>query len=635
MLQKMRDQTQSLAFKVLVGLIVFVLAVFGFGAFNLFVTGDPEVASVNGEGITQSELATATERERRRMASRMGEDFDPSMIDPVRLQGAVLEQLIARKLLAQAADDFGVAVSRERVDQVVVSNPAFQAAGEFQGDMYRQAVQAMGYSPQGFLDDTAELMALEQLQTTIADTAFLTRRELNLHAALLGQRRDVAYLPFDVDRFRTQVEVSDEDVRLRYEENQRQYTTDERVDVAYVSLSLDDLVDDPSIEVREEDVRSAYESDRAAAPAEQERRSRHILLETGDDRSAEEARAQLEAIRERVEAGESFADIAAEVSEDTGSAAQGGDLGFAGRDIFDPAFEEALFALEQPGDVSQPVETEFGYHLIQLEEIRDNEYPDFASVREGIEQRLRREQAELVYAERLRELDNLAFEHPNGLDAIVEQLGLERQTVEGVTRTEGAAPFDDAALRDRLFSEDVLQKGFNSAAVETGATAAVVMRVAERHPPEQIPFEEVAGEIRNAMEAERAGELAREAHAQALARLQAGESVSQVAADLEANWQRFDAVRRNATEVPRAVLEAAFALPRPGSDGKSVGEATLPRGGVAVVTVTRVDDGSVQALTDSELAGMRQFLGNRVSQQEFAALFETLRQEASVARRDG
>jgi len=414
----------------------------------------------------------------------------------------------------------------------------------------------------------------------------------------------------------------------------RQYVTDERVDAAYVTLSLDDLLDDPSIEVAEADVRSAYEADRAAAPAEQERRSRHMLLETGEDRSAEEARARLEAIRERIEAGASFADIAAEVSEDPGSAAQGGDLGFAGRGIFDPAFEEALFALEAPGDVSAPVQTDFGYHLIQLEEIRDNAYPDFESVRQDIERRLRREQAELVYAERLRELDNLAFEHPNDLEAIVEELGLERQTVDGVTRTEGPAPFDDSTLRDRLFSEDVLEKGFNSAAVEVGATDAVVIRVAERHEPAQIPFEAVAGEIRNAMEAARAGELAREAHAQALARLQAGDGVSEVANDFDANWQRFDAVRRNATEVPRAVLEAAFALPRPGSDGRSVGETTLPRGGMAVVAVTRVVEGDVQALTESELAGMRQFLGNRVSRQEFAALFETLRQQGSIARRD-
>ena len=279
MLQKMRDQTQSTAFKVLVGIIVFVLAVFGFGAFNLFVGGDPEVASVNGEGITQGELALATERERRRLASRMGGEFDPSMIDPVRLQGAVLDQLIARELLAQAAGDLGIGVGQSRVEQVVVRNPNFQTAGQFNQDIYRQAVQAMGYTPQAFLDDTAELMALEQLQTAVTDTAFLSRRELNLHAALLGQRRDVAYLPFDADRYRDQVEVTDEEVRTRYQENQRDYMTEERLDAAYVRLSVEQLAGDPAIDVSEEEIRSAYETERAAAPPEEERRSRHILPE--------------------------------------------------------------------------------------------------------------------------------------------------------------------------------------------------------------------------------------------------------------------------------------------------------------------------------------------------------------------
>ncbi len=632
MLQKMRDQTQSTAFKVLVGIIVFVLAVFGFGAFNLFVGGDPEVASVNGEGITQGELALATERERRRLASRMGGEFDPSMIDPVRLQGAVLDQLIARELLAQAAGDLGIGVGQSRVEQVVVRNPNFQTAGQFNQDIYRQAVQAMGYTPQAFLDDTAELMALEQLQTAVTDTAFLSRRELNLHAALLGQRRDVAYLPFDADRYRDQVEVTDEEVRTRYEENQRAYMTEERLDAAYVRLSVEQLAGDPAIDVSEEEIRSAYETERAAAPPEEERRSRHILLETGDGRTAEEAVAALQDIRERVAGGESFADIAAEVSEDSGSAGDGGDLGFAGRGIFDPAFEDALFALEAPGDVSEPVETEFGYHLIQLEAVRENDYPDFETMRQEVEQRLRRAQAELLFEERLRELDNLAFEHPNGLQTIVDQLGLERVVVADVTREQGEGPFGIPRVRDALFAEDVLDKGFNSAAIDTGDGSAVVVRVDERHLPEQIPFETVAEEIRAEMERERAGERAREAQAEALARIRAGENVSEVAADVGGNWQTFQSVRRNAAEVPRAVLGTAFDLPRPGSSGKSVGEAALPRGGTAIVIVTSVTDGDVQSLTDSEVAGMRDFLANRVSRLEFASLFETLRRDASVQR---
>lgn len=632
MLQKLRDQTQSLAFKVLVGIIVFVLAVFGFGAFNLFTAGEPEVATVNGEGITQSELAAATERERRRMAAQMGEEFDPSLIDPVRLQGAVLDQLIARRVLEQAAEDLGVAVSRQRVDQMLVSNPNFQVDGQFQPDLYRQAVRSMGYSPQAFLEETTAMMALQQLQGSITESAFLTHRGLNVHARLLGQRRDLAYLPFDIDRFRDQVTVTDEEVRLRYEENQRAYMTEESVDVAYVALTLDDLVNDPAVEVTEAEVRSAYEADREAAPQEEERRSRHILLETGEQRTAEEAVAQLEEIRSRVEAGESFADVAREVSEDPGSAAQGGDLGFAGRGIFDPAFEEALFALEEAGEISDPVESPFGYHLILLEEIRERTFPDFEQAREGVEQRLRREEAETLYPERLRELDNLAFEHPDSLEAIVEQLGLERQTVEGVTREQGPPPFDDPEVRERLFTGDVLDKGFNSVAVEIDDGRAIVMRVAERHEPRQIPLEEVADDIRSDIEAQRAEALAEEAFGEARTRLEAGEGASAVAADFDGNWQSFEAVRRNAAEVPRAVLQEAFALPRPPQGGKSIGAASLPGGGRALVTVTRVQEGQAEALSEAELNGMRSFLADRVSRLEFGALFETLRVDADVRR---
>jgi peptidyl-prolyl cis-trans isomerase D len=632
MLQKMRDQTQSLAFKVLVGIIVFVLAVFGFGAFNFFVAGDPEVARVNGEGITEGELAAQTERERRRIAAQMGEEFDASLIDPVRLQGAVLDQLIARQLLEQAAAEMGVAVSREQVDRMLVENPTFQINGEFQADLYRQAVRMMGYTPQAFIDETTRMLELEQVQTSVTDTAFVTGRELRLHASLLGQRRDVAYLPFEPEAFREQVTVTDEEVRLRYEENQLDYMTEESVDVAYVTLSVDDLLDDPAIEVAEADVQAAYETERATGLADEQRRSRHILLEVGEDRSVDEAVAELTEIRARIEAGESFAEIAEQVSEDPGSAAAGGDLGFAGRGVFDPAFEEALFALEEPGAISEPVETDFGVHLIALEEIREADYPPFDEVRDEIETRLRREQAQALYEERLRELDSLAFEEPQSLTAITERLGLERRTAEGVTREQGTGPFADPEVRERLFTREVLEDRFNSAAIEYGPASAVVARVEERHEPEPIPFEEVAGEIREAIESERARNLAREAQAAALARLEAGESTAEVAADYDTAWRTHELVRRTAPELPSAVLDTAFSLPRPGANDKSIGEAALPGGGLAVVAVTRVQDAELAALPESEVEGMEQFLADRASRLEFNAFFESLREEASIRR---
>ncbi|MEQ9003993.1 MAG: SurA N-terminal domain-containing protein [Pseudomonadales bacterium] len=632
MLQKLRDQTQSLGFKVLVAILVFVLAVFGFGAFNLFVGGEPEVASVNGEGITESALSLETERERRRIAAQLGEQFDPALIDPIRLQNNVLERMIAREVLGQAADDLGVAVSRSQVDAVLVSNPAFQIADGFSPDLYRQAVQSLGYTAQAFVDETARLMALEQMQNALTNSAFITERELNLHATLLAQRRDVAYLPFPVERYRAKVEVSDDDVALRYQENEAEYVSPERVDVAYVTLSLEELMNDAAISADEDELQAAYAAERAEAPDEELRNSRHILLEVGAERSAEAAREALEGVRERLQAGESFADLAREFSEDPGSASTGGELGLAGRGVFDPAFESALFELEKPGDVSAPVETEFGMHLIELVEVRRTEFPPFEAARADLERQVRERKASELFEQRLRELDNLAFEQPESLDGIAEAMGLTVATASGVTRAAGSGPFGNDDLRGRLFDSEVLVNRFNSPAVTVAEGQAVVARVTERHPPEPIPLAEVADDIRADIELERAQVMLAEAQADALARLEAGESTAAVATAHDASWQTFEGIRRNDAQVPRAVVQVAFGLRRPEAGGKSLGVATLPAGGQAVVAVTRVEDADVAAIPASELEGMRGFLAGRAADHDFGSVFQTYQDEARIRR---
>jgi peptidyl-prolyl cis-trans isomerase D len=632
MLQKMRDKTNSLAFKVLLGIIVFVLAVFGFGAVNLFGSGDPDMARVNGESITQSMLVAETERERRRLAAQLGEQFDPGMIDPVRMQAAVLEQMISRALLSQAAQDLGVGTSDAQVAANIRRNPNFQVNGAFEEGRFRMVAQALGYSPPGFVEETRELRTLEQIQRGLLGTALQTDQELRNHARLLGQRRDLAYLPFTPERFVDQALVSDEDVAQRYEENRAEYMTEERVDVEFVELTAEALADEPSIGVAEDDVRAAYEADREAAPIGEERRSRHILLALSDARDAAAAEAEILALRARIEAGEAFAELAGAVSEDPGSAAQGGDLGFAGRGVFDPEFEEALFGLAGPGALSAPVRTEFGYHLIQLEEVREIEYPAFDVARAGIEERLRREQADALFQERVRELDNLAFERPNDLPGVAEELGLEVRRVEGVTRSSGADPFTVEALRTAVFAPEVLEKGFNSAVVDAAPGRAVVARVAQRHPAEPIPLETVADALRDQLVGERARALAEEARTAAQARVEAGEPVAEVAVAYGINWQRFEGATRSAPDIPRDILDAAFRLDRPSAGGKSVGTAQLSSGGSAVVTVTRVQDGSLEILTTEEADGLRRLVAERIARLDFGGFYETLEREGSVRR---
>ena len=632
MLQKLRDQTQSLVFKVLVGVIIFVLAIFGFGAFNLFISTDPAIASVNGDDITQTMLATEAERERRRMAAQFGADFDPDLIDPLRLQSVVLNQLIGRILLQQATADLGIGASQKQISSSITTNPIFQIDNKFEEANYRRVVQYMGYDPKSFLKVTEEQIALQQLRSGIIDSAFLTDWELRQHARILNQHRDLAYLAFTQDAFAEQIEVDEEAVALRYEENQLQYLTEENVDVAYVELTASDLIDDPAVVVAEEDIRSTFEADKAAAPDAEQRNSRHILLQVGDERSAVDAQAELMILRDRIEAGESFAELAQEHSEDIASAAAGGELGAVPAGGFDAEYDRVLWALSE-GELSQPVQTELGYHLIKLESIEITQYPTFDELRGEIEDRLQRLQADQLFTDRVRELDNLAFEQPDSLSGISEALGLETKTAQAISRTTGSGIFGNVKLREAVFSDEVLLNSYNSPAVEYLEKRAVVARVTNRHDPEPTPLEEVSAEIESVIVAELARAEIEVSHTAALARVRAGESVAEVADDYGLQWQTVELARRTQPGVPREVLQTAFSLERPAQDVvKVVGEASSAAGEKYVVTVTRIEDGDVSTMAESDINTVRDLLVNRVSNVVFEGFYRTLEDDASIKR---
>jgi peptidyl-prolyl cis-trans isomerase D len=627
MLQKLRDQTQTRTFQVIVILLILSLALFGFGAFNVFLTRDVSVASVDGEDISQAALARGVERERRRVMMQTGE---ADSADPVTLQGPVREQLIAREVLRQALDDFGIRAAKATIDRAVIENPNFQAEGQFNDAQYRRTVQALGYAPQEYLEETGLVLGIEQLSTGIGSSALMPDWEVRLLAGLFGQRRDLAYLEFTNARFEKEVELADEDVAQHYADNERRYVTEESLDVAWVVLDWDQLLDDPSIAVDEQRVAAEYESEKAAAPDPEQRRSSHILITAGDRRDDDAAIALLSDLRERVVAGESFEALADEYSEDPGSATSGGDIGLVGRGILDPAFEEALWSLEV-GQVSEPVKTEFGYHIIRLDDIEVREYPSFEDQRAGIETRLRRAEAEALYNEKLRELDNLAFEQYDALEGIAAALELEIQTTPGVTREAGEGVFESVELRDAVFADEVRLKGNNTAAVALDETRAVVARVVDRHEPVQRTLDDVREEIVAELKLRRAEMLADEAHDLALARLEAGESVAEVARAWGLEWQTFDRAPRNLPGVDPSIVLEAFDLPRPVGTGKSIGTTSLAAG-QAVVVVTRVVDGELANLSDAEAEAMRRGIQARNERLVFGAVVDALRAEADIER---
>ncbi len=629
MLQRMRDGAQSLGARIMVGIIVVVLTVFGFGAFNLFAVGEPVAAVVDGEEITEAALEAETERRRRNLLAQLGEDADPSLIDTQALRTATLDGLVQRTLLTQFAGDLGIAVSDASLSREITANPEFQVDGAFDEDRFRATLASAGFSPLSYQERVAADERLTQVTGAIADTALVADREVRDAARVLLQRRDIAYLPVSSEPFIAAVELADEEIEARYESELDRYHTPETVDVEYVRLSFAAVMAEQ--DVTEAELRTAFdeaERDRLAAGDTARRRGAHILLEVGDERSEEEAVALLNATRAEVEAGADFADKARALSEDAGSAAAGGDLGLAERDAFVEPFADALWELA-PGTMSAPVVTEFGVHLITLLEIEAVPAPTFEASRDALAETVKRQRAAEGFDERLRLMDEIAFEESDTLAGISETMGLAIAATAGITRDAGEGPFTDAALRQALFQPDVLVEGYNSPAIRVGEDA-VVARVATRHPPAERPLDEVREEIRAIMAAERGGEQAAVATLAALAQLREGAEVSEIAAAVGSEWVVREDVSGSADGAPQAILNAAFKLDPPPPGGRSAIDVETPPDGYALVAVTRVEPGDYAAMTEADRATLRDQLATLAEDRDLTALIESLRATADI-----
>ena len=643
MLQQLRDQTQSTGFKILVVAIILVLTLFGFGATNIFLGTVPSVANVGDYEVTENVLAIETERERRRIITQMGPEFDPADIDRLQLQNFALDQLINRQVLYQATDMLGLAFSDADVNQQLVESPAYQVAGEFNEALYRQQVQMLGFSPPQFIEEVRQGLGSELLRQGVVASGFAQDWEVAQATALLDQRRDLAYLNLDVEKYMDGVDVTEQAIATRYEEDRSVYVTEPTVDVEWVEITLAGLQASVDIDDSEEALRGIYDADVSTLIGNSQRASAHILILVDDTTDEASALQQIEAAAERLANGEEFAVLATELSQDPGSAALGGDLGMMTKGSFDSAFEEGLWALEAPGEVSEPVRSEFGYHLIQLKEIGTVEVPTFDEERAGILARLRSEAAADAFDLAMDDLERRAFEERYELTATAAAINATVQTVQGITQQsqDQASPWkyaENPEIIDSLYSPEGLD-GENSPVVMVSDGVAVVARVSQYNASEERSLEEVRDSIRESLKLESALSQIEADKLDALSQLQAGDSVSAVATGLGERWQRAElATRAGGTpqgpaNIPQAVLNEAFALPRPVSGGKSVGSITGPEGS-SLVVVTRVLAGDVDATSEALVDQLAKEVIARDQQLEFAAFFTAAQESVGVSRAD-
>jgi len=625
MLQNIRDNSQGWITKTILGVIVVLMALTGFDQIIRATHHENVAAQVNGDDIGLPELQQAADMQRRQLMQRLGKDFDASMLDDKLLKDSALKSLIERKLILQAAQKDKFAFSQSALDQLIVETPEFQVDGKFNPDRFDQVIRQMGYSRMQFRQMFGEEMLIGQLRAGIAGTGFVTDDELKAFARLEKQTRDFATLTLKADPAKSKVE--DSEIKAYYDAHSTEFMTPEQVTIDYVELKKSAFFG--QVEVKKEDLDALYQKE-IAGLAEQ-RDAAHILIEVNDKQNDQQAKAKIDEIKARLAKGEDFAKLAKELSNDVGSAANGGDLGYAGRGVYDPAFEEALYALKKD-EVSAPVKTPYGWHLIKLLGVEAPQVPTFDSLKPKLEQEVKTQLVEQRFVDATKQLESAAYE-ASDLSQPAQDMGLKVQTSKPFGREGGEGLTANRQVVQAAFSPEVMEDGANSGAIELDPDTVVVLRAKEHHKPEQETLEQVSATIRSRLQQEHAAADAKTRGDALLASLRDGKTP--LNQDQEGqSWKVVEAASRSQEGVEPVVLQGVFRMAHPASaDKPSLSGVALANGDFVLVRLSGVSEPEAK-MTDQEKAMYQRFLASRSGQEDFAAFRRQLQEQAKIEKFD-
>ena len=625
MLERIREGSQGPWAMAIIALIVLSFVFAGVGSY-LTSSGTTAVATVNGEEISAQELERAYQNQRAQMESQYGEGIAQLFSSEQYLadfRRNVLDRLIAEKLIQQQATEMGLRVSDEQIRETIVQMPEFQFGGQFDNERFQTILRQNGFQVADFRNYLRVQMTQNQLAAALTNSAFALDAEVTQANALQRQTRDAKYLLVSSDEFASSVEVTEEDIEAFYNNNIASFDTEEQVKLAYVKLSVDALKS--RVTVDESAVRTYYDNNIGSYGTEEQRRVSHILIEAGDD--AEAAKAKAQSLKAQLDDGAEFAVLAQENSDDTFSAENGGDLDFITPEMMDPAFDEAAFALKNVGDVSDVVETEFGFHIIKLTDLKEADVKTFEEVADEIRDTLLYDAAMEKYFELQNTMAEIAFEVPDTLEDVANAVDLRVQESALFSRNTAPVELSSPAVLDAAFSSELVEERLNSDLIELDDETVVVMRVVDHMPQRTQSLDEVREGITETVKANKAKEAA-EAWAMDIAsKVRAGETVEPLLEAKSASWQSVEAVPRAGGTLARAIVDTLFSLALEGD--KNVDVATTVNGDVAVVQLAGVNPAPE---LDNELGeSLKQRLAQVQGQRGYQQYIEALRASADIS----
>lgn len=630
MLEFIRNRAQTWVAWVIVALIVIPFALWGIGD---YATGGAEdnVATINGVNISQREFQVAFYQQEQRLRQMLGENYDATLFED-QMRKNVLEGLINQELMVQAAKSEGLQVGVGQLASIIQGVSSFQENGVFNRATYESALKMQGQSAAYFESRVYRDLLSQQLYSAIYDSSIITDHEIDALLKLERQKRDVSYIQIPATRFIADAVISEDEIESDYSANIDRYKVPEKVDVEYLELSIDALKN--SVKISNADLEDAYQDQKESFAQPEQRRASHILIEIPFEATADEKQLAEERARDvlaRLRDGGSFDTLAKEFSDDLGSAELGGDLGFFSQGDMVSGFDEKVFSMNI-GDVSDLVITEFGYHIIRLDEIEEGSIPAFSEIEDELRSQLKQAKAERQYYELADKLTNLVFEYPDSLDVAADELELEINRVGGIERNGGQGVLANPLVTQALFSNDVLNERLNSEPLEVGNDHLIVVRVSDYMPAQAKPLSAVRGEIVEWLTRQYAESEAKSLGEKLLSAVESGTELSAIEKEFAVSWVDVGLVERSSGSVNRLILQRAFELPRASTDEVAAGTVSLG-GDYAMVVVKSVELYDVNQIDDADRMAMRQRLASVQGGADYDAFSSGLREAATIVVR--
>ena len=629
MLENIRESSQGMTAKIILGLIILTFAVAGLGSYTN--SADTSVATVNGEKISQQAFDKAYQAQRNRMAQQFGDMFDTLSNDSnymANFRQGVLDNLINERLIDQSAESLAIRVSDERLKKTIREMPEFQVDGAFDNNRYLAIINQAGfYQSSNFRDYLRVEMTRRQLSQALVSTEFNLPYQEKLQQALQNQTRDIRFATISAKQFEAGIEVSEDEVKTYYQANQIRFENKEQVKVDYIRLSVADIA--KGISVSDEDISTYYQDNIASFTQAEQRRVSHILIEftEGDSNSEATAKTQAETVLARIEKGEDFATLAKELSNDTFSGENGGDLDFLEPGVMEPSFDDAAYALTAVGDMTELVKTSFGYHVIKLTELKKQVIQNLADVKTELQAKVSNDKAQEEFYTQTQEMARVSFEFPDSLEDAASEVNTPVETSVWLSNSgvNNKAPFNDPKVLEAAFSDLVLQDNMNSDIIELNDNEAIVLRLNTHQEAKVKPLVEVQAQINKILVSQKATEKAESTIEALLVQFKAGNDITE---ELTKNYVSFTAkenVARYSADLDQSITREAFVLPHPTEGTISASTVALSNGDLALVEVQAVNVSD--AVANPQLAQQQT---SQLAQSAYKSYVDSLKVDAKI-----